>query len=101
MGNDIQLCQDCGLLKITVGDVARQVVLAHQLLLHVTGERVSPIVAVAQMVKEHASHTSTSSISGANDGRGLRDELGKVSGARAQASGKTTKGIKVAANEGS
>ena len=64
----VDLAEESSLLQVTVGDVTLGVVDAHQGILNVLREGVTPVVAVAVCVKEDAAHASFGSVSGPQQG---------------------------------
>ena len=72
------LGQETGLLEVAVGDVTPGIVGRDQPGLDLSRERLTPKVALAGAIVVDTSHTSFRRISGAQEGRLLRHDLGKV-----------------------
>jgi hypothetical protein len=100
LGHDIGLGQNGRVFQVAVGDAAMGVGRGDQIGLDVSREGVSPVVALAGVVEEDATHASPSCIGGANEGGRLGDELGDVGGARAKAGCQSTEGGQAGMNEG-
>ena len=75
------LSQETGLLKVAVGDVTLGVVSPDQPCLDLRRERLMPKVALAGAIVVDTPHSRLGGISGAQEGRLLRHDLGKVGGA--------------------
>ena len=75
------LSQETGLLKVAVGDVTPGVVGRDQPGLDLSRERLTPEVALAGAVVVNTPHPCLCRIRGAQEGRLLRHDLGKVGGA--------------------
>ena len=75
------LSQETGLLKVAVGDVTPGVVGRDQPGLDLSRERLTPKVALAGAIVVDTPHSRFCRISGAQEGRLLRHDLGKVGGA--------------------
>ena len=74
------------MFQVAIGDATSRVVDGHELRLDVFREGKSPDVTLARVVEVHAAHTSLGGIGGTQEGRLLGHDLGKVSGAVAEAS---------------
>ena len=75
------LSQEAGLLKVAVGDVTVGIVSRYQPGLDLSRKRLTPQVALAGAVVVDTPHPRLCGISGAQECRFLRHDLGKVGGA--------------------
>ena len=85
------------MFQVAVGEVALGVVEGDETTLDVVREGEPPQVAVAKGVEEHTSHSGFGGISGSQERRVLRHELGKVGRAVSQASSKRCEGVDMSA----
>ena len=85
MSHEGGLSQETGLLKVAVGDVTFGIVSRYQPGLDLSRKRLTPQVALAGAVVVDTPHSRLCGISGAQEGRLLRHDLGKVGGAVCEA----------------
>lgn len=82
------LGQQASVLQVAIGDGSSGVVFGHQVVLDLLGEGVPPKERLACVVEVHAAHSGLGSVRRTEQGRLLRNYLGKVSGSLAEAGGK-------------
>jgi hypothetical protein len=100
VGHDVCLGQDGSVFQVTVGDASMGVVRGDQVGLDVSGEGVSPVVALSRVVEEDSAHASASGISGANERGRLGNKLRNVGGTCAEAGCQAAKGREAGLHEG-
>ena len=88
------------MLEVAVGDRAGEVVRRDNEPLHLKREWSSPQVGVPFRVEVHSSHSRLGGVSGAQESRGLRDNLSEVGWSLAQARGEAAEGVKALPHEG-
>lgn len=82
---DIKLRENGGLFQVAVGDMASGVFCGDQGSLDVHRKGVTPVVALAMVVEEETTHAGPGCVRGTQEGWGLWDQLGEVSGPRTKA----------------
>ena len=95
IGDDAHLGQHAGVLQVTVGDGAFEVVDAYQLSLHFLREGNSPHVGLAGVVIIDSTHAGLGGIRRSNVGGVLRHYFGQVSGARAETGSEPGEGVEM------
>jgi hypothetical protein len=91
------LGQQAGLLQIAVRYSSCGVIRGDEPGLHFLGKRVPPNIALSMGIEVDPTHAGLRSIGGANKGRDLWHDLGKVSGPVAQAGCEGSEGVEVLA----